>query len=80
MNLYGEILAKALEGHSIYVTIEGADVQKLVETSCYQALEQIKAVLEDDTLSDPDCFQKIEKIMEVYEHLGSGAGSRHDFG
>ena len=79
MNLYGEILAEALEGHAVHVTIEGADVQKIVETACYQALEQIQSILKDDDLDDPTCFQKIEKIIEVYEHLGGSIGSRHDF-
>ena len=69
-----------MEGRTIRVKIEGLDIQKLVESSCYQALEQIRSILRDDSLSDPECFQKIEKIVEVYEHLGSGTGGRHDFG
>ncbi|MBC8528153.1 hypothetical protein H8699_01695 [Christensenellaceae bacterium NSJ-44] len=52
----------------------------LLSDNCYQALVQIKAVLEDDSLNDRECFMKIEKIVSIYEGLGSGCGNRHDFG
>ena len=80
MNLYGEILAEALRGRELEVTIKGADVQAVVSGACYRALERIQAILKDDSLTDPECFQRIEAIVRVYEDLGSGAGSRHDFG
>ena len=80
MNLDEEILVTLLEGRTVHVKIEGLDIQKLVESSCYQALEQIRSILRDDSLSDPECFQKIEKIVEVYERLGGSTGGRHDFG
>lgn len=47
---------------------------------CYKALEEIKAVLEDDAPDDKECFKKIEAIVHIYEELGSGCGNRHDFG
>ena len=34
----------------------------LLSDNCYQALSQIKAVLEDDSLDDRECFMKIEKM------------------
>lgn len=80
MELYAEILAHALAERSIQVTISGADVQRLAEDACCRALRDIKAILEDDTLSDETCFAKIEAIVRVYERLGSDGGSRHDFG
>lgn len=46
---------------------------------CCQALKEIRDVLDDGTLNDPDCFRRIEKIVEIYEALGAGGGSRHDF-
>ncbi|WP_207670678.1 hypothetical protein [Clostridium sp. BSD2780061688st1 E8] len=52
----------------------------MLSDNCYQALSQIKAVLEDDSLDDRECFMKIEKIVSIYEGLGSGCGNRHDFG
>lgn len=80
MNLYGEILAEALQGRELEVTIKGADVQTVVSDACYRALERIQAILKDDSLTDPECFQRIEAIVRVYEDLGGGAGPRHDFG
>ena len=79
MELYQEILVKAFEGKQVRATIDGFDVQKMVESTCYQALEQIQAILRDETLSDPECFHRIERIVEVYESLGAAA-PRHDFG
>ena len=35
--------------------------------------------LDDETLEDPACFAKIERIVRIYEDLGPGGGSRHDF-
>ena len=35
-------------------------------------------VLDDDSLSDPACFEKIEGILSVLETLGPGGGGRHD--
>ena len=42
-------------------------------------LKQIKAIIEDDSLEDPECFQKIEEIVNTFEMFGSDGGSRHDF-
>lgn len=41
-------------------------------------LEEIQRTLDDDTLDDPTCFKRIEKILTVLEtnFLGS---TRHDF-
>ena len=45
-----------------------------------RALQKIKAVIDDDSLDDPNCFYKIEAIVALFEALGSDGGSRHDFG
>ena len=80
MELYAEILARALSEQRIQVTISGVELQRLAEDTCCRALRDIKAILEDDTLSDETCFEKIEAIVRVYERLGSDGGNRHDFG
>lgn len=56
------------------------DPQRMAKLKCYQALEKIKAVIRDDSLSDEECFMKIEEIICVLEDLGSGGSGRHDFG
>ena len=80
MELYAEILARALSEQRIQVTISGVDLQRLAEDTCCRALRDIKAIREDDTLSDETCFEKIEAIVRVCERLGSDGGNRHDFG
>ena len=54
-------------------------IYKLLECECYKALQKIKAILENEALSDEECFYKIEEIVCVFEELGSDGGSRHDF-
>lgn len=78
MKLYQEILAQEF-ANSLSVALQD-DLQKIVEMKCYQALEEIKKVLDDETLDDPECFHKIEKIVCIFEEMGSDGGSRHDFG
>ena len=81
MNLYQEILCQLLKSETVEVNFPNIPAMvNLVELKCYAALQEIKNVLEDDTLSDKECFCKIEEIVRVLESLGSNAGSRHDFG
>ena len=76
MELFTELLINALENGKIEVTFPDLklDPAEIVELQSYAAL------LEDHTLDDPECFKKIEKIVQTLELLGSGGGTRHDFG
>ena len=82
MELYKEILAKILEDHEVRITFPNLTINaaEIVEGACYKALYTIKAIIEDDSLSDPECFQKIEEIVCLLEFMGSDGGNRHDFG
>lgn len=82
MDLFREILINALMVGDIQVTFNGtgSTVVEAIEGKCYQALKKIKAVIDDDSLGDPECFQKIEEIICILEDTGSTGGSRHDFG
>ena len=81
MNLYQEILCELLKSETIEVNFPNIPAMvNLVELKCYKALQAIKNILENDTLSDKECFWKIEEIVHVFEALGSNAGNRHDFG
>ena len=82
MELYKELLLRYLSNQKMEVTFPDlkVDLNKVVEMRCYQALRAIQAVLEDETLDDADCFQKMEQIVEIFADLGSGGGNRHDFG
>ena len=52
---------------------------ELMDSSARRALEDIRKVLDDDRLDDPNCFWRIEEIVRIYESIGSNGGSRHDF-
>ena len=83
MELYQEILCHVLANEKVQVSfpvLVNTDVIKIVELECYKALAKIKAIIEDDALADSECFQQIEEIVCTFEELGSGGGSRHDFG
>ena len=83
MELYQEILRHILADEKIQASfpeLTNSDSTKIVELECYRALRKIKAILEDDSLEDSECFYRIEEIVCVLEELGSGGGSRHDFG
>ena len=66
MNLYKDILEQLL-----------SKPHELVEMTCFQALCKIKAILEDESLEDADCYAKIEEVLCVLEAIGSNGGSRH---
>ena len=59
---------------------EKLDPVTFIHDTAYQTLREIKLILEDDQLDDPECFWRIERIVRVFEELGSTAGNRHDFG
>lgn len=82
MELYKELLAKLLEHEEVQIVFPNLriDPAELVERKCYQALRKIKAIIEDDSLTDRECYLKIEAIICLLEELGSDGGDRHDFG
>ncbi len=82
MQLYKEILLNALYNEEIEITFPNLKISpnEIVKLECYRALKKIKAVLENEDLSDEECFMRIEKIICIFEDMGSSSGIRHDFG
>ena len=82
MQLYQEILAAVLAKEKVQITFPNLNINltEMIESESYQALQKIKAVITDDSLTDSECFMKIEEIINILETLGSGGGNRHDFG
>lgn len=72
MELYKEILAKVLATKEVKITFSDLqiDPKEIVEMQCYQALQKIKAVIQNDSLTDNECFMKIEEIICAFEALG----------
>ena len=82
MSFYSDILAQQINTDLISSILESVlkEPEATAEMVCYQAICKIRAILDDDSLSDPECFMKIEEIVNVLEDMGSGGGCRHDFG
>ena len=82
MELYKEILVNLLREEDVQVDFPNLkmNAKEMLNLSCYKALKAIKTILEDESLNDPECFQKIEEIICVFESLGSSCNGRHDFG
>ncbi|MBS5661046.1 MAG: hypothetical protein KHW79_07160 [Clostridiales bacterium] len=82
MQLYQEILAAVLAKEEVQITFPNLNINltEMIESESYQALQKIKTVITDDSLTDSECFMKIEEIINIFETLGSGGGTRHDFG
>lgn len=76
MELYQAIIQKKSEKFML----DNETIVNVINSECYKALEEIRRILKDDSLSDQECFNKIEEIVCVFESLGSGCGTRHDFG
>ena len=80
--LYLEIFREVLSKQDIRVTfptLEGVDLKRLTDSICYRALCRIRDYIRDDSLSDPECFRKIEQVICTLEDLGSSGDGRHDF-
>ncbi len=41
------------------------DIERVIASECYQALKNVKDILQDSNLNDRECFIKIEEIIEV---------------
>lgn len=52
----------------------------LVSDAAGRMLWKLRDILADDTLSDEECFRKIETIVSLLEEAGISSGGRHDFG
>ena len=75
MERYEELLLSAWRKNP---TLQN-ELVAFLQSECYIALEKIKAIIADDTLSDSECFMKIERIICILENLGSDGGNRHDY-
>lgn len=79
MDLLKDILAKIIAEEEINIVFPTLKINatEIVEMESYKTLQKIKNIIEDDALSDFEC---IEKIVCVFEDIGSNGGGRHDFG
>lgn len=80
MELWRELLISGLQNENNNLDyIDDKILKEITESRCYQVLLQIKQTIEDERLSDQDCFVKIEKIICTLEENKIFC-NRHDFG
>lgn len=77
-NLFKEILTKILEKQKVevYVKLSPKDITDLLNNTCYKALNKIQEIIQNDNYDDFEC---IERIVCVFEEIGSNGGNRHDY-
>ncbi len=73
MELLKGIIMKIIDEDDSIVVIDSNIADKFY-FRCYTALNSIRNIIADDTLSDFEC---VEKIVYVFERFGSDGGGRH---
>ena len=58
--------------------LSDAEIKTLLNERSVRALAEILRVLDENT-PDEVCFEKIERVVKVYEAIGADGGARHDF-
>lgn len=80
MDLYKEILIEMLlnEQTDTNFTSLQVDLENALNSKCYTALNQIKSIIGDDSLSDNESYNKIEAIVNLFKQFGIDSGNRHN--
>ena len=55
------------------------EVAEKLEGDALRILDKIQKILDDETLNDPECFEKIELIVKTFYANGLST-NRHDWG
>lgn len=80
-NTYEALVAQAIGREVLRYLRQEEPLKRIAEESeskAVQVLREIQAVLDDDTPEDPECFQRIDAIVDLYNdhHMYT---PRHDF-
>ncbi|MGN0136342.1 hypothetical protein [Anaerotignum sp.] len=81
MELWSNILCSIIDQKNTECPSKNWDFnpKEIIETECYKALKSIRDILDDMTLDDAECYHKIEKIICLFEAMGSDGCPRHDY-
>lgn len=55
------------------------ELRQAVDRDALRVLEKIQCILNDDTVDDPECFERIEAIVKTF-HENNLSTTRHDWG
>ena len=62
------------------ILLQNLNFEEIIEKECYKTLNKIVEIIRNDEIEDDDCFNKIEKIVCLFESMGIDCLGRHDFG
>ena len=80
MELWRELLIGGLQDETCKIDyLNDNFLIEIIQNRCYNVLLELKKTIEDDNLTDKDCFIKIEKILSVLAKNNIFC-DRHDFG
>lgn len=71
-NAIGKLAVKYLE------TLQPDDIIPAVETRALALIAEIKAILDDEKMEDPDCFRRIDELVKAFCKSGIST-TRHDW-
>lgn len=75
-NLYAQALGQ--EAAKYISALRPGDLAPLINREALSLLGEIKAVLDDGTLDDPQCFRRIEVLVDAF-HAHGLPTNRHDW-
>ena len=80
MELWRELLISGLQNENYKLDyVNDQIIKEMVEKRSYEVLLQVKQIINNEKLSDKECFIKIEEILCVLEKNNIFC-DRHDFG
>lgn len=68
----GELVLKYIR------TLRAEELLPLMDSEALELLSEIREALNDDTTEDPECFRRIEAIINAFEDKGVPV-ARHDW-
>lgn len=73
MDLLQEIIEKIKkdDAENLILPNSQISIKPILAFRCYVALKSIKAVLDNDSLNEDDCWLNIKHIVDIFEELGS---------
>lgn len=78
---FKELYAQTI-GMEVLKSLSGEDILEALarktDAAAFQALSEIRAILDDESLDDPACFRRIDAIVETFYRHGLST-TRHDF-
>lgn len=57
--------------------IDQMNIERIIMDKSHDALEKIRDIINDDELTDEDCFKKVDEIIFTLERIGVICKTRH---